>query len=90
MAVLGACSDGKSFLVCRALGLKVQDWLAEVQGLLLMRYDGIFGESVRLRAGALLLQVAVMGEVATVWQCGMGATQVLVAALKGRTPSVFI
>ena len=46
MAVLGACSDGKSFLVCRALGLKVQDWLAEVQGLLLMRYDGIFGESV--------------------------------------------
>lgn len=45
---------------------------------------------MRLWAGALLLQVAVMGEVATVWQCGMGANQVLVAALKGRTPSVFI
>lgn len=50
----------------------------------------IWRKSMRLWSGALLLHVAAMAEVATVWQCGMGATQVLVAALKGRTPSAFM
>lgn len=50
----------------------------------------IWRKSMRLWAGALLLHVGVMAEMATMWQCGMGATQVLVAALKGRTPSAFM